>query len=181
VRHLRGAVTAIDGPVVVCAHSYGGATMTEAFSDPANVVGLVYLAAFLLEAGETPAGLAATNAPDPAFQPRLDDGYLSVSKNVASQVFYNDCSAEDVEWASDRVTPEHLSSLDATITAAAWQVLPTTYIKTSRDRALSPVLQEAMASRVEWRAEIDSDHSPMLSHAQDCARLLAQAYRRHCS
>ncbi|MBT2234208.1 alpha/beta fold hydrolase [Nonomuraea sp. NEAU-A123] len=176
---LRSELAALDGPVTLCGHSYGGAVITEAAAGAPNVASLIYLTAFLLEAGESCADAnALTPAPaDPALGPTAEGDYLHVSEAAARHLFYGGCSPEQVAAATGRLTPEHIGTVTAPATRAAWHEIPSTYIVCARDVALSPQAQRAMAGRATRRAEIGSAHSPMLSHPRELTALLTEAVR----
>lgn len=171
---LRAHLAAIDGPVVLCGHSYGGAVITEAAGDAPGVTRLIYLAAFQLEAGEScaDANTPAPVPPDPALAAVPRGDYLYVSEAAARHMFYGDCTEEQARAAAARITPEHVGTVTAPATRAAWRTIPSTYVVCRRDQAISADAQRAMARRADRSVEIDTDHSPMLSHPAELAALL---------
>lgn len=177
---LRAELAALPGPLALCGHSYGGTVLTEAADGAADVRTLIYLTAFMLEPGESSADAnsSAPAPPDPALAPHTEGDYLHVSPAAAHWMFYGGCPPEEAKRAAARLTPEHVGTVNAPVTRAAWRSIPSTYIVCRRDRALPGPAQRAMARRATWRAELDTAHSPMLSHPAKLAALLAEAARR---
>ncbi|WP_406293334.1 alpha/beta hydrolase [Embleya sp. NBC_00888] len=180
VRFLRSELAALPGPLVVCAHSYGGAVLTEAAADSSNVVGLIYLAAFQLDVGES---CADVNTPAPESERQglravVDGDYLRVPPSAAPGMFYGDCSAARIRTALAELTPEHVRTVTVPVGAAAWRRIPSTYIVCARDAAISPEAQRALARRAGRVHTLDSAHSPMLSVPGELAALLVDEVRR---
>ncbi|MGW0802543.1 alpha/beta fold hydrolase [Nonomuraea sp. NPDC002799] len=173
---LRAELAALPGPVALCAHSYGGAVITEAAAGAAGVTSLIYLTAFLLEEGESSADANRLTPapPDPALAPVAEGDYLRVPDAAARYMFYEGCTPEQTAEAVGRLTPEHVGTVTAPVTRAAWRDLPSTYIVCRRDRALSPGVQRTMARRANRQVELDSAHSPMLTDPLRLAALLAE-------
>ncbi|HVT70769.1 MAG TPA: alpha/beta fold hydrolase [Trebonia sp.] len=162
--YLRAFASRVDGPLSVLAHSYGGAVATEALAGLPRLSTVIYLAAFLLEPGESCRD-ANAGTPDagPGLSPELHGDYLVVPPPAARFLFYGDCQPEQAEAAVARLTPEHLGTVTSPVTTAAWRDVPTTYLVTQADNAVAPRVQRDMAARATWSAELDSGHSPMLS------------------
>jgi pimeloyl-ACP methyl ester carboxylesterase len=177
--YLRSVAAGIDGPLAVLAHSYGGAVATEALAGLPQLSTVIYLAAFMLEPGqscrdanvETPGG-------GPGLAPELEGDYLVVPPMAARYMFYADCPADQADAAVARLTPEHLGTVSSPVKAAAWRDVPTTYLVTRADNAISARAQRAMAAKATWRAELDSGHSPMLSHPAVLAEQVLAALDR---
>jgi pimeloyl-ACP methyl ester carboxylesterase len=161
VRAVRDAVAAGgDRPTVVVAHSYGGLPTTEAVCGMPNVVGVIYLAAFVVDGGHAVADLFA-GGPPPWWDLHADQGYVDVRDPEA--VFYGDVSAELATASSARLVHQSLSALGATLADAAWRHVPTTYIVCDKDAAIPPALQEVMARNAVRVHHLPSSHSPFLS------------------
>jgi pimeloyl-ACP methyl ester carboxylesterase len=174
---LRAELARLPGPLAVCAHSYGGAVVTEAAGGNPAVATLIYLSAFLLDAGEScvDGNRPAPVPPDPSLAAVAEGDYLRVSEAAAHHMFYGGCPPEAAKRAVGRLTPEHVGTVTAPVTRAAWKAIPSTYLVCARDQALTPEAQRRMARRATWRQEIDSAHAPMLSHTRELAALLADA------
>ncbi len=173
----------VGGPVVLLGHSYGGAVITGAGTHAA-VEHLVYLCAFALDEGESPAHtapdveLATTDLGD-ALQIG-DDGTSVVDPARDHEIFYADCTAADSDAAIARLRPMPLATLMEAPAAVAWKQRPATYVVCTADRAVHPELQRHMAQRLlatgapgsgvlEW----PTSHSPFLSQPERVASLLS--------
>ncbi len=152
---VRAAVEAIDGPVVVCAHSYGGIPITEGLADATNVVGLVYLCAFQLSVGESLLGSLGGTPPE-WWDVHHDAGYVDAQR--PEEVFFHDCGAETRADAGAKVRASHmaLSAKHQTLTAVAWSSIPSTYVVCTQDRAIPPDAQRTMAERSGAVVELDA-------------------------
>jgi len=176
--YLHDVIGAIEGPVIVVAHSYGGAVATEA-ADMANVAGLVFISAFCLEPGESVAGVvdADKHSDVSADTITLDDGYLTVDRAMAMEAFYHDCDPADAESAFSKLTPEYFDTRITKVTRAAWKRIPSHYVICTEDRAVPLRLQERLAARVNSSSQISSSHSPMISQPVKLIDLLEGAVR----
>jgi pimeloyl-ACP methyl ester carboxylesterase len=177
----RLAIDAVDGPVVLCGHSYGGAVITEAGDRP-NVERLVYLAAFACDKGESPANTAPdAGAPGTDLGGALivsdDDGVVMLDKQTVPAVFYHDCESEDVEAALRRLRPMQLDCLTTAVGPPAWKVKPSTYVVCSEDRGVHPELQRVMAQRCTESVEWPTAHSPFVNRPDLVAGLLVELAR----
>jgi pimeloyl-ACP methyl ester carboxylesterase len=177
--YLRSVAAGIDGPLAVLTHSYGGAVATEALAGLPRLSTLIYLAAFMLEPGQSCRD-ANVGTPDggPGLSPELDGDYLVIPPTAARYMFYGDCPAEQADAAAARLTPEHLGTVSSPVKAAAWRDVPTTYLVTRADNAISAQVQRAMAAKATWRAELDSGHSPMMSDPAALAEQVLAALDR---
>ncbi|MFF0580128.1 alpha/beta fold hydrolase [Streptosporangium saharense] len=187
---LRAELESLTGPLVVCGHSYGGAVVTQAVSGlasgldsgPGDGLGgrvrrLVYVAAFMLEVGEScvDAAVPAPVPPEPHLTSVAEGDYLTVSEEAATHMFYGDCDPALARAAVASLTPEHLMTVGSPVTGAAWHTIPSTYVVCENDQALSPVAQARMAERATRTLSLDSSHSPMLSRPRELAAILAEA------
>ncbi len=169
---ITAAAAAIDGPVVVLAHSYGGAAVAEAGFGPA-VTRLIYLGAFMPDTGRS----YVSYLPPGALPPYVDvrqDGTLTVTAGTAIPYFYPDCDATLARWAEGLLRPQSQRVTVPTVTAAAWRSIPTTYVLLTEDRVVPPDLQRQFAAQAQSVVEFTSSHSPFLSRTEDLAGLLIQ-------
>ena len=141
-------LAAIDGPVLLVGHSYGGAVITEAGSDP-KVVGLVYIAAFAPSDGESVNALIKNPAPGAPVPPILPpvNGYLFLDKAKFRASFAGDLDAAKAGFMADSQVPWGVNALDGTVTKAAWKTRPSWYMVTKDDRMIPPDAQRFMAKR----------------------------------
>ena len=185
--HVREALDGIDGPAVVCGHSYGGAVITEATADRADVTQLVYLAALMPDVGESVGATMPDVVPDGwsqseltgdgAIEPR-DDGTMIVGPKAAVAALYGDCSDDDVDFALARLCPQSAASFGQPLTGAGWHDIPATYVVCTDDRAIVPEFQRAMATaRATTVVELPASHSPFFSRPEAVAELLVELAR----
>lgn len=187
----RRAIAAIDGPVVLVGHSYGGAVISEA-GDAPNVAHLVYLCALVLDTGES-CGTAGANdgireavgggsdLGTPGAIQLHDDGTMTVDAAIAPEAFYADCDPDTVAAAVAQLQPQAAATLAATATRAAWRTTPSTYVVCSEDRAIAPSLQRFLARRCTHTIELPASHSPFLSMPERLADELARIARARAS
>lgn len=169
---VTDAAAAIDGPVVVVGHSYGGAVITEGRWGP-QVARLIYLGAFMPDTGRSyPSYLPP--GPLPPYVEMRDDGTMVVPAGQAIEHFYADCSPETGRWAEARLRPQSQQVLQHAITAAAWRAVPSTYVMLTEDRAIPPDLQRMFAGQADDAREFVSSHSPFLSRPDDLAALFLE-------
>ncbi|RAY15578.1 alpha/beta hydrolase [Actinomadura craniellae] len=166
-RAVRAAADT-GGPVVVCAHSYGGLPVTEAAGGLPGVRRLVYLAAFQLDEGESL--LDAVGGPTPDWVE--DHGDHTGPPPHPEEVFYGDVDPETAAASVARLTNQSLPALSQPLTRVAWKSIPSTYVICEKDAALPVPAQEAMSGRSERVLRMDASHSPFLSCPGALADLL---------
>jgi pimeloyl-ACP methyl ester carboxylesterase len=166
-------------PVVLAGHSYGGAVITVAGRHSA-VRRLVYIAGFQLELGESishvlpGSGIAPTRlASALRFSP--DGQQVSLDRELARELLYNQAPAAEATAALARVRPVGRALFSARADTVAWRTVPSTYAVCTEDRTVAPQLQRAMAQRATACVEWASDHSPHVSHPDLVADLLIAA------
>ena len=177
---IRETVERISAPVVVAAHSYGAIPTTTAFPGPENVKRIVYISGFPLDAGESLAGMfgggkltdAYGGADLPYFWGRdhYADGYYEMLD--AENVFYSDLSPKDAKLATDALTLQSRSSVEESLTQAAWRTIPSTYIIDTKDNAVPVAVQQGYAARSQRVHHIAASHSPFLSRPAELASIL---------
>jgi pimeloyl-ACP methyl ester carboxylesterase len=166
-----------DGPVILVGHSYGGAVITEAGNDP-KVAGLVYVAAFALDKGESVSSLikdAPPGAPVPPILPP-QDGYLFLDKAKFPASFAADVEPETAAFMADSQVPWGLDALNGTISEPAWKTKPSWYLLTTEDRMIPPDAQRAMSKRAGATVvEVEGSHAIYVSQPQDVVALIETA------
>jgi pimeloyl-ACP methyl ester carboxylesterase len=168
---LRTVIASVEGPVVVCAHSYGGLPATEVAAEVGDVRRLVYLCAFQLDAGESLLGAAGGQRPE-WWDVHEAQGYITVQN--PQEIFYGDVDAETVAAATARLGYQSLHAVSQPLTKAAWRTVPSTYVVTERDAAIPVPVQEAMAQRAHQIRRLDTSHSPFLAQPALLADLLSE-------
>ncbi|MDX3772305.1 MULTISPECIES: alpha/beta hydrolase [unclassified Streptomyces] len=169
---IKSAVEAIDGPVVVVAHSYGGIPTTQALVETSNVKSIVYLAAFQLDAGDSLLSSVGGN-PAPWWNFHRQEGFgdfLTVAGPV--DVFYGDVDRGVAEKAAAALGYQSYIAKTQKLTAAAWRTIPSTYIICEADKAIPPFAQEHFARRANRTLRMESSHSPFLSQPSALAQLI---------
>jgi pimeloyl-ACP methyl ester carboxylesterase len=164
---IRTALVHIDGPVVVVGHSYGGTPVTQAIGSAANVIGVIYLAAFMLDVGESV--VSVTGEPIP----HDNAGVMPVTSAMRA-AFYSDVPGDQASLAMSELVPHSHRSFAETVTRAGWREVPSTYVVCTEDQSLPPKLQERFALRAGTVERLACGHSPFLSMPGDLARLLGR-------
>jgi pimeloyl-ACP methyl ester carboxylesterase len=172
--NVRSALDAIDGPVVLVGHSYGGAVITEAGTHP-QVEHLVYLSAFALDTGESVMQNELTGGDDIELGNALqfDGAVVNVEPERVVEFFYHDCTPEVAAAAAARLRPMSIAAMAGPAREAAWRDKPSTYVVCTDDRAIPVALQRSCAARTGAVVELATSHSPFLSRPADLAGLLA--------
>ena len=179
VATTKRAIATQDGPVILVGHSYGGAVITEAGNNP-KVAGLVYIAAFALDKGESVSSLIKDPPPGAPVPPILPpvDGFLLLDKAKFPASFAGDVSPEKAEFMADSQVPWGVDALGGTISEAAWKAKPTWYLLTTEDRMLPPDAQRLMSKRAGATVvEVKSSHAVYVSHPQAVAHIIEEAAR----
>jgi pimeloyl-ACP methyl ester carboxylesterase len=174
---VRDAVDAIDGPVVVVAHSYGGVPTTQGLAGAANVAHIVYIAAFALDAGESLLG--AVGGVPPTWW--MVDGALTTAGNAdepAESLFFNDLPADVASANAARLVAQATKPFSDVVTEVAWKSIPSTYLITERDAVFPLFAQEALSGRAGSTVHrLDTSHSPFLSQPEATADIIDAAGR----
>ncbi|MCW3050190.1 MAG: hypothetical protein JWO74_4474 [Solirubrobacterales bacterium] len=175
LRHVLGRQT---GPTIVAGHSYGGQIITALGGDAPNVVGLVYIAAFGLDEGESLGALLDGGPPTPSLAHLIVDvhgfGWLPEEDFVTQFAVGVDPVQARVMWAVQQ--PISMSAFDDKMGAPAWRSLPSWYMVATDDRAIPADAERQFAQRMgATTVEVDSGHLPMVTHTDDVVRLIAAA------
>jgi len=175
----RKMIASVKGPVLLVGHSYGGEVITEAGNQD-NVVGLVYIAAFAPDAGESAGGLSAAHPPPGAANLFVDDdGYLWVRPDKYHESFCQDLAAEDGLVMGVTQKAPLASTFGDTVTVPAWRNKPSWYQISSQDRMIAPENQAFMSGRLKARKIItlDASHASLASKPVEVATLIDEAAR----
>src|SRR5438445_9506004 len=180
VARLRQVLARQDGPVIVAGHSYGGQIMTALEEDAPNVIGLVYVAAFGLDQGESLGALLSQGPPTPALVHQSVDerGLAWLSEEDFTKHF-----AADVDEVKAKVMfavqqPLAASAFEDVMGIPAWKSLPSWYLVATNDEAIPPDVERMFAERMgATTIEVPSSHLPMVCHPADVAGLIEAAAR----
>jgi pimeloyl-ACP methyl ester carboxylesterase len=148
VAATKRVVAGESNPVILVGHSYGGVVITEAGNDP-KVRGLVYIAAFAPDRGESVASLIKNPAPGAPVPPILppQDGYLLLDKTRFAASFAADLPKEKADFMANSQLPWGVSALEGAVTEAAWRTKPSWYLVATEDKMIPPEAQRAMSRR----------------------------------
>ncbi|GAB2693366.1 alpha/beta fold hydrolase [Nocardia thraciensis] len=180
-RAVRAVLDALEPPVLLCGHSYGGGVITEAAAGPHPAVEhLVYLNGVVPDSGDTLVslmtaavlGAEADNRPDHGLRMRAD-GLAELTPEHARRVLFGDCPDERAEAGLVRLQPANVSGGTQPLTGAAWRELPATFV-----RCVEDVMPEAVAPAFFERdpevVELPAGHSPQWSRPELLAELLTR-------
>lgn len=177
VAATKKALDAQQGATVLVGHSWGGAVISEAGSDP-KVKSLVYIAAFAPDQGESIADLSQ-GAPlsDGQKAVRPDDkGFLTIDPAAFPDVFAADVAPAVARKLAGKQLPINAAAFGEKLTTAAWHDKPTYYAISANDRMLPPEAEGFFAQRMKAdTVTLASSHASPLSHAQDVAALIEKA------
>jgi pimeloyl-ACP methyl ester carboxylesterase len=164
-------------PAILVGHSYGGVVITEAGNHP-NVAGLVYIAAFAPDKGESVASLIQNPPPGAPVPPILppQDGFLFLDRAKFPASFAADVAAEKAAFMADSQVPWGLAALTGAVTQPAWKTKPSWYLVATDDKMIPPDAQRAMSKRAgSTVVEVRGSHSIYVSQPNAVAALIAQA------
>jgi len=179
VMATRRVIGAQDGPVILVGHSYGGVVITEAGNDP-KVAGLVYVAAFAPDAGESVASLIKDPPPDAPVPPILppQDGYLLLDRTKFPASFAADIDPEKAAFMADSQVPWGVAALSGSIDEPAWKTKPSWYLVTTEDKMIPPPAQRFMSKRAgSTVTEVPASHAVYVSQPAAVAALIERAAR----
>jgi len=181
VARLRQVLARQDGPTIVAGHSYGGQIMTALGEEAPNVAGLVYVAAFGLDLGESLGTILAQGPPTPAI------AHLSIDKQgyawLPEDDFINHF-AGDVDPVKAKVMfavqqPLAVSALGEVMGVPACKSLPSWYLVAQDDEAIPPDAERLFAKRMGATViEVNSNHLPMVSHPDEVVNLINAAIEK---
>jgi pimeloyl-ACP methyl ester carboxylesterase len=178
VARLREVLHRQNGPTIVAGHSYGGQIMTALGTDAPNVAGLVYIAAFGLDEGESIGAMLGQGTPTPALA-HLDidaQGFAWLPEEDFVKHF-----AADVDPVMARVMcavqqPVAAAAFQDVMGVPAWRSLPTWYMVATADETIPPAAERQFAKRMgATTIEVPSSHVAMVSHPDEVAQLIKTA------
>jgi pimeloyl-ACP methyl ester carboxylesterase len=166
-----------DGPTILVGHSYGGAVITEAGTHE-NVAGLVYIAAFAPDQGESVGTLIAgfpTDGPQPPILPP-EDGFLFLDREKFAASFAADVAPQLAAFMADAQVPWGVGAPNGIVGEAAWRSKPSWYLVATDDHMIPPPAQRTMAERIGATVtETPGSHAVYVSNPTAVASLIAQA------
>ena len=177
VAFTKRVVAAQPGRSLLVGHSYGGVVITEAGNDQ-KVAGLVYVAAFAPDKGESVSSLIANPAPGAPVPPILppQDGFLLLDPTKFAASFAADVPESKASFMAASQVPWGVNALGGEITSPAWKAKPSWYLVAKDDRMIPPPAQRAMSQRAGAKVvEVPGSHSVYVSQPQAVADLIKQA------
>lgn len=177
VERTSKMIAQIGGPVLLVGHSYGGAVITQAGNHP-NVTGLVYIAAFAPDTGESPGGITQQRPPEAAANLEPDsDGYLWIKPEKFHQSFCQDLSADEALVMAVTQKAPLAGTFGDPITSAAWAQKPSWYQISGDDRMIHPENQKMMSVRLNARkiVTLAASHASLASRPAEVAALIHEA------
>jgi pimeloyl-ACP methyl ester carboxylesterase len=183
--YIASYVNQIDGPILLVGHSYGGAVISVAGADIENAVGLVYVAAFVLDEGESFAEIFAAFPPTPLGEALRPSSYplaggetaveLSIAPDLYRSAFAGDLPSEVTDVLAIMQRP-FAAIFEDRAQAAAWKTLPSWAVVATSDNAIHPDAERHMARRAGAQTiEVDASHSIALSQPKAVADLIRSA------
>lgn len=173
----KRAIAAAPGKVILVGHSYGGVVVSEAGTDP-KVAGVVYIAAFAPDAGESVSSLIANPPPGAPVPPILPpvDGFLFLDRSKFAEAFAADVRPDLAAFMADSQVPWGVAALEGKITAPAWKAKPSWYLVAADDKMIPPPAQRAMAERAKSVVvETPGSHAVYVSKPEVVADLIEKA------
>jgi len=178
VARLRHVLALQDGPTIIVGHSWGGQVMTALGTDTPNVAGLVYIAAFAIDEGESLGGLLSQGPPTPALAHQFIDNesFVWLTEDDFVNHFAGDVDPVKAKVLYAVQQPLVASAFNDPMTVPAWKLLPSWYLVAQDDQALPPDVQRMFASRMNATTiEVPSGHLAMVSHPAEVAKLAEMA------
>jgi len=166
-----------SGRVILVGHSYGGVVITEAGNDP-TVAGLVYIAAFAPDKGESVSSLIKDPVPGAPVPPILPpvNGYLFLDKAKFAASFAGDVDSEKAGFMAESQVPWGVEALNGAISEPAWKTKPSWYLVVTEDKMIPPAAQRFMSKRAGSKVlEVAGSHAIYVSQPKAVADLIRTA------
>jgi pimeloyl-ACP methyl ester carboxylesterase len=180
-RAIARITMAYPGPVLLVGHSYGGVVIGDAPGNDPNVVGLVYVAAFAPDTGESALSLLGTLKTPSPLTPFLDFDaafqFVTISAHGVAEAFAQDLSKPERVLLTATQGPASVAALSATPTVTpAWRTKPSWFIVAAQDKVITAVLEEQMAARMNATTiTLPTCHLAMLQEPQRVAQFIEQS------
>ena len=175
VAATKRIIEGVKSSLILVGHSYGGAVITEAGNEP-QVRGLVYVAAFQPDNGETLGGLLKQNPPAANSAVPAGEGYVIVNPKTFHADFAADVPAKEANFMAISQVPISVTAFGTPIVDAAWRSKPSWYAVATEDHMINPDLERFMAKRASSTTiEVKGSHAIFMSQPEAVAKLIEQA------
>lgn len=177
VAFTKRVIAAQPGKSILVGHSYGGVVITEAGTDP-KVAGLVYIAAFAPEKGESVSKLIANPPPGAPVPPILppQDGFLLLDQVKFAAAFAADVAEPKASFMAASQVPWGVNALAGEVTVPAWKSKPSWYLVATDDKMIPPPAQRQMSQRAgSTVSEVPGSHAVYVSQPQAVAAIIEKA------
>ena len=177
VAATKRALALVDGPVLLVGHSYGGVVITGVGNDP-KVKGLVYIAAFAPDTGESAVTLLKTVPDSPAGAELRPDaaGFLKLTEKGINEDFAEELSAPEKQILFATQIPTSVTALGAPVSQAAWKTKPSWFLVTTKDRVVPVELARNMSHKLNAETvEVASCHAVIVAHPEEVSSLIIKA------
>ncbi len=177
VAYTKRLIAEQKGPVLLVGHSYGGVVTTEAGNDP-KVKGLVYIAAFVPDKGESVESLIKNPVPGAPVPPILppQDGFLLLDQTKFAASFAADVDEQKAAFMAASQVPWGVGALSGAVSQASWKSKPSWYLVAKDDKMIPPAAQRAMSQRAGADVvEVPGSHAVYVSRPDDVAALIRKA------
>jgi pimeloyl-ACP methyl ester carboxylesterase len=177
VAFTKRVIDAAPGPVLLVGHSYGGVVITEAGNNE-KVKGLVYVAAFAPDKGESVDSLIKNPPPGAAVPPILppQDGFLLLDQKKFAASFAADVDPKKASFMAESQVPWGVNALTGAVTEASWKVKPSYYLIAKDDKMIPPPAQRGMSQRINASVvEVAGSHAVYVSQPKAVADLIKKA------
>lgn len=175
IKYTKAAIDAMNGPVVLVGHSYGGSIITEAGND-SNVKALVYISAFALDEGESCATIEQAVPPATKAIKQDSDGSFWIDQAHFVEDFAADVPPAQSHFIAISQVPISTDSFTHKVTNPAWKSKPTWYTVAGQDGSINPIQERMMAKRANAKTvEVSSSHVAYMSHPKEASKLIEDA------
>ena len=173
---VKRAIDLVDGPTILVGHSYGGFVITNAGYNNQNVTGLVYLAAFAPDEGESLNDLVPPESVPPGFFILDSGGFAYINPDIFTQAFAQDANLTEAGIMAPVQKPFNQSIAGEKSGPPAWKQLPTWYQVSEDDHVIPPDAERMFAQRMNATTlSINSSHVAPVSHPDEIAQFILNA------
>jgi pimeloyl-ACP methyl ester carboxylesterase len=176
VATVKRAIDLVGGPTIVVAHSYGGFVITNAAYNNKNVTGLVYVAAFAPDEGESAVKFVPVASLPPGLLVFDSGGFAYLNPKMFHEAFVQDANATEAETLAVVQKPAHQSLFTEPSGPPAWKQHPTWFAVSENDRIIPPDAQRQFAKRMNATTiSLNSSHASLVTHPNEIAELILNA------